>query len=393
MIFTQGKVDVEPHEVGYDEGRLDVLNRHFQSIIDDGLIQCAMYCFTRHGKVFAHGAVGKRSFRAEDTTPAQPDDVRWLASMTKVITATAIMKLVEDGLVRLNSPVRDFLPQFDTPPYNAINLLHLLTHTSGLHADSGVYENKYQHGYWSLMDNALKNHKKEDGDFDWLTAALGVIGSGVRTRPNEEWSYSSFGYMVLGEVISKVTGQFAHDYIMQNIIEPLGMNDTCFKLTPELARRSIICNKYVEKDVSDVINGTVEPSTREIHKMPGTSGAMIGTAYDMTLFGNLFLGRSNSRILGRKGIEAMLKQRVNLPNKCWGANANRSYCAGFDMRLDEPFLFSESTVTHEGAGASALHVDPQEDMVAAWFVPFTENADWVVQALFNTINVIWSGLK
>ncbi|MCL2722466.1 MAG: beta-lactamase family protein, partial [Treponema sp.] len=95
MLLTQGKTDCKPYDVGFNEIRIDVLNNHLQHLIDDGEIQCATYCVSRKGKVFAHGGVGKYSFRTDDNTPVQADSIRWIASITKVFTAVAIMKLVE----------------------------------------------------------------------------------------------------------------------------------------------------------------------------------------------------------------------------------------------------------------------------------------------------------
>src|SRR5215471_18112143 len=163
MLYTQGKTDCGPEEVGCNGQRLDVMNSHLQRLIDDGEIQCAAYCVSRYGKVFAHGAIGKKSFRREDNTPVQPDSVRYIASMTKPFTAVAIMKLVEDGVTRLDVPVGEILPQFNTPPFNGITLFQLLTHTSGMHADQGCFENKYQTNYWGMIETGYKMHKKEDG--------------------------------------------------------------------------------------------------------------------------------------------------------------------------------------------------------------------------------------
>jgi len=94
MLYTQGKTDCKPDEVGYNEQRLDVLNSHLQRVIDDGEIQCATYCVSRKGRVFAHGAIGKKSFRKDDNTPVQPDSVRYIASATKTFTAVAISKII-----------------------------------------------------------------------------------------------------------------------------------------------------------------------------------------------------------------------------------------------------------------------------------------------------------
>ncbi|MCL2357689.1 MAG: beta-lactamase family protein [Defluviitaleaceae bacterium] len=396
MLFTQGKVEVAPADVGYDESRLEVLNHHFQDIIDIGDIQCAMYCVTRNGKVFAHGAVGKKSPHADDKTPALPTDLRWFASITKVFAATAIMRLVEDGKLRLTTPVGEILPQLNTPPFNAINILHLLTHTSGLHADSNCFENKYQKGYWGIIDAAFKLHDKKT-DFDWITASLGTIGSGVRTKPGEEWAYSSFGYVLLGAVIEKLTGIHAETYIIEKIAKPLGMADTCFDLTPDLAKRIVATSERVEKDLKEVIDGTYTPSDWDLLKIPSTGGGMNGTVLDLTRFGNMFLGYApdGTRVLGRKAIEAMFKKRVHaLQSFCWGANgAPRSCGAGFEFRIDNESLAPDQTISHEGAGGAALYIDPVEDMVTAFFSAYAEKSEWLPNAMFNTLNVIYSGLR
>ena len=84
MLYTQERTDCSPADVGYDEKRLEILRSHFQRGIDDNEIQCGIFCLSRKGKIFAHGAVGKKSFRENDNTPALPDSTRYIASITKV---------------------------------------------------------------------------------------------------------------------------------------------------------------------------------------------------------------------------------------------------------------------------------------------------------------------
>jgi len=399
MLYTQGKTDCKPREIGYDEKRLDVLNTHLQRLIDDGEIQCATYCVSRKGKVFAHGAIGKKSFRKDDNTPVQPDSVRWIASITKVFTAVAIMKLVEDGLMRLDIPVGEVLPQFNTPPYNGVTPFQLLTHTSGLHADGGCFENKYQTNYWKMIEDAYKlcaEDKKKD--FDWMEAALGTIGSGLRVKPDTEWAYCSFGFVILGAMIEKLTGISAHKYIEDNICKPLGMKDTSFDSTPEKAKRYIITDEEGEKWTSNFINGTLKDEDRwigEILKIPSTGGGLESTSYDVNRFGNMMLSGGTldgARILGRIAAEKMTTLAVSYPNYCWGANEKeRYYGIGFDMRNGPAFTMSRSTYMHEGAGACSLYIDPKEDFVASWIVPFAKEG-WFSRAQFNVQNIIWSGL-
>ena len=396
MLYTHGKTECSPKEVGYNERRLDVLNNHLQRVIDDGEIQCATYCISRYGKIFAHGAVGKKSFRKEDNTPVQPDSVRYIASMTKTFTAIAIMKLVEDGVTRLDVPVGEILPQFNTPPFNGITLFQLLTHTSGLHADPGCFENKYQISYWGMIEGTYKLHKKEDGEFDWIKAALGTIGSGFRVKPDTEWAYSSFGFVILGAVIEKLTGIHAHKYIEDNICKPLGMKDTTFTCTPDMAKRYMVSDEEQEKEINAIINGTYEPQwIGEKLNIPSTGGGLESTVGDAVRFGNmaLFGGTLDGvRILGRKALEKMTAVAVHYPNYCWGANEReRFYGVGFDMRNGPAFTFSQNTYMHEGAGACSLYIDPQEELVAVWIVPFAKEG-WWSRALFNVQNIIWSGL-
>ena len=396
MTFTQGKIDCKPHEIGYDEKRLDVLNTHFQRLIDDGEIQCTTYCLSRKGKVFAHGAVGKNSYRKDDNTPVQPDAVRYIASITKTFTTVAIMKLVEDGLMRLDIPVAEVLPQFNTPPYNGITPFQLLTHTSGLHTDGGCFDNKYQTNYWKMIADAYKlceEDKKKD--FDWLEAALGTIGNGLRVKPDTEWAYCSFGFIILGAMIEKITGISSHKYIEENICKPLGLKDTAFDLTLETAKRSII-DQETEKYINDIINGTYKPEwVGEILNIPSTGGGLISTAYDVNRFGKMMLFNGTldgTRIVGRIAVEKMTTLAVSYPNYCWGAKEKeRYYGVGFDMRNGPAFTMSRSTYMHEGSGACSLYIDPKEELVASWIVPFAKEG-WFSRAQFNVQNVIWSGL-
>jgi serine-type D-Ala-D-Ala carboxypeptidase len=397
MLYTQGKTDCKPSEVGFDEKRLDVLKSHLQRVIDDGEIQCATYCISRKGKVFAHGGIGKKSFRKDDNTPVQPDSVRYIASITKVFTAVAIMKLVEDGVTRLDVPVGEILPQFNTPPYNGVTLFQLLTHTSGMHTDGGCFDNKYQSNYWKLIEDAYKLCEPDKkNEFDWLAAALGTIGNGFRVKPDTEWAYCSFGFVVLGAVIEKLSGKSAQEFIDDNICKPLGMKDTTFNITAEMAKRYIVSDEELEKYVNEKINGTYKPHwIGEILNIPPTGGGLESTAYDVNLFGNMVLSGgtlNGTRILGRKAVERMTAISSALPNFCWNAKEKeRFYGIGFDMRNGPAFTFSQGTVMHEGSGACSLYIDYKEELVAAWIVPFAKEG-WFSRALFNVQNIIWSGL-
>jgi len=197
--------------------------------------------------------------------------------------------------------------------------------------------------------------------------------------------------------VKKVTGTHAHDYIVDNIAKPLCMKDTSFDLTPDMAKRSIIFDKDQEKYFNSVINGTYKPRwIGEKLRIPSTGGGLKSTAYDLNRFGNMALYGgtfNNTRILGRKAMEKMTTKSLhNIPDYCWGVNQpDRGYGIGFDMRSEPSFIYSPGTFCHEGAGACALYIDPKEELVAAWFVPYKNDA-WYSELIWNVVNIIWSGL-
>lgn len=386
-----------PEDVDYDPDRLVVLQNHFQRMMDAGEIQSANFCLSRNGKVFANRAMGRISFRPEDTRELRPDTVQGIASITKLFTAVAIFKLLEDGRIRLNQPVGDFLKEFATPPFSTISPAMLLSHTSGLFPDGGCFENKYQLSAWDYMA-----HRK---DISWLEAAL---SPGLRTKPGSEWAYCSFGYVVLGEIISRVTGQDCHEYILKQICEPLGMSDTAFfhpaKDPSERARQRALFSRFnirgeeMERRLRAAAEGKEEADEAPFDKVPMTGGGLISTAADLNRFGVMLLNKGSldgRRILGRRGFLRMVEPYTGpeIRDYCWGAGGSRrDYALGPDKRRGSDSLYSQGTFFHEGAGACCLIVDPEEGLVASWFVPFN-NDQWHAHGLYNAAAIMWSGLR
>jgi CubicO group peptidase (beta-lactamase class C family) len=202
--------------------------------------------------------------------------------------------------------------------------------------------------------------------------------------------------MILGAVIEKLSGVHAHDYIEKNICEPLGMKDTRFNLTPDMAKR-YVCNFQNQLDiVDDVLAGKEKEKHPLWDAISKTDGGLISSAYDMTIFGNMALygGTFNGvRIMGRKTMEKMTTALLrNTPNYTWFNNEKeRLYGAGFDMRNGLLSTYSKGTFFHEGFGFCGIFVDPVEELVASYYVPFTDDG-WYSEAIMNTQSIIWSGL-
>lgn len=203
------------------------------SAVDSGgLAGVAATAWTRGGLVY-DGAAG-------ESVPGhamRPDTVVWIASMTKAVTAAAVMQLVERGVLDLDQPAGDFVPYlrevqvldgFDSdgtprlrPPSRPATMRHLLTHTSGF-------------GYeWA--EESLARYVPTQPE-----AALGSIASiehPLTFDPGERWSYS-IGIDWAGRVVEEVSGQRLDAYFRDHLLDPLGMHDTTFSLSPAQRERS-----------------------------------------------------------------------------------------------------------------------------------------------------------
>ncbi|NLZ45090.1 MAG: serine hydrolase [Clostridiales bacterium] len=398
MFITLGKTEVKPEEVGYDSSRIDAVHEHFRWLIEDKkLIQSAAYCVSRKGKIFMSGAVGASSSNTE--VPRKPDDICTVASTTKMITATAIMKLVEDGLLRLDTQVCTILPQFSKEPLNQVTVFQLLTHTSGLYPDdsadwSGLSQPEI--GYWGYIEKHIDDVVENGVEFDWVSASM---KQGLRKKPGSEWAYCSFGFSILGAIIEKLTGVFAHDYIEKELFAPLEMDDSFFTIPKEKAARIYSYSDWMKNRVNKILNDESNDSPHDNYysQIPKCGGGVFSTVYDMVRFGNMLLYKGSfdgQRVVGKKAIERMTKRSLfNMPCYCWNGNdPDFIYGVGCDMKGQTSMIHSEGTFFHEGAGACGTFIDPKEELVASWFVPLFDQSGWPNEAMAGTVNVVWSGL-
>jgi serine-type D-Ala-D-Ala carboxypeptidase len=377
-------------DVDFDPSRIEELNAHFRRQIELKRIFAANYCLSRDGKVFAEAAMGRLSYKEDDSREVQSETIQHIASITKIFTSTAIFKLVEDGYFRLCQSVGDILPEMSVPPFKDITLAQLLSHTSGLQADPNCFENKYFKSPWDYI-GTMK-------DTPWLEAALSC---GLRTKPGTEWAYSSFGFVILGEVIKRVSGMTAERFIETKLTEPCGMNDTFFIDSPEDAKRYLArCNvrdPRIEEENAEMASTDKREKT-PFDDVPHTGGGLVSTASDLNRFGVMLMDGGTfegKRVIGRRTVARMTETCTTEKNVdwCWGAPGSyRQYALGPDTRRTADNLYSASTFFHEGAGGCALVIDPEERLVASWFVPFVNGA-WHAGPLYSAAAVMWSGLK
>jgi CubicO group peptidase (beta-lactamase class C family) len=134
-----------------------------------------------------------------------------LGSMNKMFTAVAIAQLAEAGKLSFDDPLAKFLPDFtDKESAAKIRIKHLLTHTSGL----GSYFNQ------QFMEGSRARFRTVD---DFMELAKGETPA---FEPGTKWQYSNTGFLLLGKVVEKVTGQSYYDYVRERIFKPAGMTNT-----------------------------------------------------------------------------------------------------------------------------------------------------------------------
>lgn len=369
----EGKVHCTPEAVGYRSENLCYLDNLLISLISEKKLQCASYMLSKNGKIFASKSMG-RLCGFENRGDLMPDSIRRIASITKIFTTIAILQLMEKGFIYMTQPVASIINEFDTPVHNRINIFHLLTHTSGLTPDPGYFKEPYQKGWWG---------NSEDGN--WIKSGL---SGPMLKNPGEEWLYSSFGFMILGEIISRISKMPYEKYVEYNIIEPLGMESTFFNVPEPYHNKVCMLTERENRRL-------IEKHEETANVPPSSAGGLYSSLEDLCKLGQLMLNKGTFNghyVLGRKTVEAMTSNNLpsGIPAYHWG-DQFKSYEQGLGWRVTSRNIFSSpGTFGHEGAGRSSLYIDPVEQLVAAVFVP--SSAEWVPESIVGVQGIIWSGI-
>jgi len=368
--IAPGAIEAECGEVGYDSKYLGYLDAHFLNLISRRKIQCASYVLARRGKVFASKAMG--FLRPDTDIPFRTDSPRQIASITKLFTAIALLRLYELGKLDLNESVSRYVPEFATDMHSPITVFQLLTHTGGVVGDSGYFLEPYP------FENPLMQGK------EWLKRGL---AGPLQAAPGSQWIYSSFGFMVLGKALEAITGEDFEDHITRTILKPLGMSRSAFR--PSLEKSGEIC-------VASAEEAAFLPKILDPRPWPGpprSSWGIFSTAEDLSRLGRCLAGGGELdgvRILGRKTVEAMGRNQI--PGTYafyWGAR-KAEYPYGLGVQIAKNEFTGKGGFAHEGAGASCLTLDPEREFASAFFVP--SKGGWTAEAVDNPNPIIWGGL-
>ena len=257
-----------------------------------------------------------------------------IASLTKVVATTpAILKLAEAGRLSLVDPVRKWFPEFAGKGKDELLVLHLLTHTSGLDDFSLPTFNPLQ----AAIDGAAQEKIKGD------------VGS--------RFHYADINFILLGELVRRVTGFSLDSYTKKQFFEPLGMKDTGFLPGPALIPRSAptVADSHV------LLQGVVQdPTARRLGGVAGHAG-LFSTAGDLALFCRMML--NNGVVGGVRVLSERAVQQMTAPYFSRGGAVVR----GLGWDISSPFSsprgngFSPLSFGHTGYSGTSIWIDPATD--------------------------------
>lgn len=285
----------------------------------------------RRGGVIAAVSVGRIDWT---TTAATPNDsTLWdLASLTKVLGMTsAMMQLVERGLVELDAPAQRYLPEWIGPNKDRVTVRHLLTHTSGLPAFRR---------YDTLTTNA-----------DSIVAML--LAEPLDTLPGARMVYSDIGAYVAGRIVERVSGMSLDRYLAERVFGPIGARETMYRPPAPLLAR--IAPTEIDT-IRGKIHGTVhDPRAFYIGGVSAHAG-LFGSGRDLARMAQLYLNGgelAGVRVFRPETIELFTTRQVADRALGWQKPSGTN-TAGH--------LMSERAFGHTGFTGTSLWIDPERDI-------------------------------
>lgn len=249
-----------------------------------------------------------------------------IASLTKIFTAASVIMAAEKGLLRLSAPIKEYLPELDYPEKELITIKQLLLHSSGLQNPTQIIQGNVLQHIYQLPPSC---------------------------QPGTQFIYTDIGYILLGQIITKVSGRSLTTYMKKYLFDPLGMHETFFCPQNHLIDRIAPTN---ESQVVPYVGQVHDPIAHQMGGIAGHAG-LFSTVDDLAIFCQMILNEGmmgNKQIMSRFAIQAMLRP--------WKIDQNNFRALGFDMQTRYSSNFSDffpfGTCGHSGFTGTSLVIDP-----------------------------------
>lgn len=380
-----------PEEAGMDGDRIAKLGARAPEWVDGLRTRSFVGLAARRGKIVFHEAYGPLTFEGS-SPPLQRDSIFSIASITKPITATLVMMLVEDGKLGLNRPIKEYLPEICGDGTDAVEVQHLLTHTSGFN-DNGWFElfmeNKSSYADRKVdATNSLHPYNEVLLDRLWDENTNWVPGS--------QMEYCNKNYDLLGEIVRRASDQSLTDFGRERIFQPLEMIDTSYVNDPLKPDRFV---RRGEEGPAGIMPGDPMSGFEGGWSLdaPWGCGGANSTALDLARFGQMFLdaGRCNdTNLLSPSSVGEMTRNQIpGIGAEAIGRwHQEASWGLGWVVQDDErwPWLSStlcpKGTYAHNGLGGHYLWIDPINEIVGV-YLSVSLDQDWVAQIMRGDVDL------
>lgn len=364
---------VEPQEAGLDPAPLAKIPAAMEEFVKQDQVSGVVTLVAHNGKIVHLSAAGQADIAGKKEMAT--DSIFGVASMTKPITATAVMLLVDDGKLSLDDPVSKFIPEFKdvkladgSAPARPPTLRDMLTHTSGL---TGSQENV--------------------GTLDETGKALAARG--LSFQPGEKWEYSP-GLSVCGRAVEVASGMPFEKFLADRIFEPLGMSDTTFFPNEDQQKR-IVKLYQPGKDGKGLEETTHWITALSPERTANPSGGLFSTAedlarfYQMVLNGGEYGGR---RIVSADSIQEMTK--VQTDELKTGFTDGNGWGLGWCV-IRQPqgvsAMLSPGACGHGGAFGTQGWIDPTRQMAFVLLIQRTNFGNSDASDLRKTLQELGVG--
>ena len=382
-----------PAQFGLSAQRLATLDRVMTSrYVDSGLLPGTLTLVYRRGQLVHTGMAGQIDL--ERRTPMREDAIFRIYSMSKPITAVALMMLAEEGLIGLDDDVATHIPSWKnlgvyatcvaslvpgpttymtTPPLRPMKVVDLATHTAGL---------TYGFLNRTAVDAAYRKHNiagfSAEGGLDGMVEQLASLP--LEFSPGTAWNYS-VSIDVMGYLVQKLSGLSFGEFLRTRLFEPLGMSDTAFYCPEQKRDRFASCYMQVPGSIK-LQDDARNSSYAEPPKLESGGGGLVSTAHDYMRFCRMMLGKGTLdgvQILSPKTVEMfsmnLLPAGKDLADMAPPGMFSESGYAGVGFSIGCGLTLSPARTRLPGtageffwggAASTAFWIDPREDLAVVF---------------------------
>jgi CubicO group peptidase (beta-lactamase class C family) len=328
--------------------------------VDKGEVSGVVTLLATKDRILYLNAVGKTDL-AKDRK-MRTDDIFWIASMSKPITAVCVAILADERKLNFDDPLAKHLPEFagltvsqngeTVKPSRPVTLRDVMTHTAGF----GEMTDREPH--LTLAETSVRLSKQP-----------------LRFQPGSRWAYSTAGIDVLGRVVEVASGMPFDEFLQRRVLDPLGMKDTSFWIAPEKESRwahSYRWNAQTGKLEETTIPYLYKTAVTDRARPPLGGAGLFSTAEDVARFYRMMLNQGSldgKRILNPGTVAEMTREQTGAltarPGMPWGLG----FCVVVDpTKMAANSVLSPDSFGHGGAFSTQSWADPAKNLI--WIVMF-----------------------